>query len=102
MALQGALLAVLVVMALTFGGADVADFRAHPTDFGQKMGLAAHKGRSRAAELRAVHVEPNTFGQFGRIGLATARVRAMVALLGTLDTSVDAGLKLILVHDDTS
>jgi hypothetical protein len=84
MALQGALLAVFVVMALTFGGADVANLRAHSADFRREMRLAIHKRGSRAAELRAIHVEPNTFLQLGRIRFVTTCFRAMVALFGAL------------------
>src|SRR5262249_26334967 len=55
-----ALLAVIVLKLLTFGGASLADFRAHQADLFHKPRAAAHEGGCSPANLGAVVIQADT------------------------------------------
>jgi hypothetical protein len=97
-----AVLAMLILELFTFGGAGFADLRTHQADLFHKPRAAAHEGRSKPANLRAVMIQANTL--FSRIHLAflqTCSV-AVIASSGTLDASVNTSLMLVVTHKNST
>lgn len=92
---------ILAVLCLVFGAlvrASFADIGAQPADLRCVLAGPAHQLGGQAAYCCAFIVQFNAAGQYLRIRLLQAGCGAGVARLGTLVTSLDARLELILIH----
>jgi hypothetical protein len=94
----GAALAVVVVVPDTLRAAQVAELRAEPADIIQKVRSAAHECRSGPADLRAIMVQADTFGEQPQVIFGQAGIGAVLTLLGALDTSLDARVVAMMSH----
>ena len=90
----GATLAVVLGMLGAFLGASIADLGADVTGLFDELRAATHEGDTQAAHFGAIETHPRTIGH-----VPQASVGAVVAILGTLTTSGDAGLVLLMRHD---
>jgi hypothetical protein len=93
-----AALAVVHVEFAALNPTSVADIGADAADFLYKLRSATHIRRRRPADFGAVFIEPNAVGHFLDVLLAKACVSAMLALLGTLNTDLDAFLVFQMAH----
>ena len=80
---------VNVVLA-TLGRAGLARLGADSADIVNELGVAAHELGRRPTQGGAIFVESNARGHLADVLLSEARVGAVLALLGTVDTGGDA------------
>jgi hypothetical protein len=99
MACQGTFLAVVGFVLFAFVAAGFTNLCAEPTDILGESRVTTQPCRRVPTDLGAIPVQPDTFGHFGDVLLAQTGIRAMLALLGALDTGFDAGLILLVGHD---
>jgi hypothetical protein len=88
-----AALAVLGLVLLALGCADIARLRADPTDLGRQAGPSAHEACARPTHIGAVDAEPRAIGH-----LPQASISAVLAFLCAPDASIDAGLVFLMGH----
>jgi hypothetical protein len=89
----GTALAVIVGMLFTFGGTGIADVSADAANFLHEARSSTHVGGASPAHFRAVNAQTSAMGPFPQASICT-----MIALLGTLDASLDTGLMLLMRH----
>ena len=94
----GTTLAVVSIMLSAFGPTCFAHIGAKSTNFLGELRTAAHESGRRPADVCTIFVEPNALGHHLHILLLETGVAAMLALLSTTDTGVDARLKFLMRH----
>jgi len=91
---------VIDFVLAALGSARVAYVGAHSANVLHEPGIAAHEAGGRPADLGAVVVEPNALGHFGNVLFPKAGIRTVLALLSTVDASVDTILMFFVGHLD--
>jgi hypothetical protein len=99
LAFIGAALTVIHFVLATFNTTGFANVSTDAADLLHELRTAAHVGSRRKADLGAISIKPDTFRHFCDISFAEAGVGAMLAFLRAPQTSVDAGLVLLVGHD---
>lgn len=89
----GTTLAMVIFMLAAFVGASIANLGTETADLTDEMGAAAHEGDADTARFRAIEADARAVRP-----VAQALVRTMVAFLGTLATSLDARLMMLMGH----
>ena len=97
-AFVGAALTMVHIVLATFGTTSLTYISADTTYLLGGLRTAAHKGSCGPADFGTVFVEPNALGHHLHILLLETGVAAMLALLSTTDTGVDARLKFLMRH----
>lgn len=82
----------------TFCPACFAHVCAEPTDLLHEARIAAHVRGGRPTNLGAVLVEPNALRHFLHVLFGEASIRAMLALLSTLETGLHTALVFLMTH----
>ena len=93
-----ALLAVFVLVFLALGGAGIADRRAQGTHFFCAAAAASHDSGCKAADVRTVHVVPDTFRHLSDVRFRKAGSCTMIASGSAGVTGLYARLMLLVCH----
>jgi hypothetical protein len=90
--------AVLVSVLRAFLSAGLADLGADFPDHIHHLAVARHVGSRQAADLGAIHIQPDAARQFTRVRFGKAGHRAPVADIGALIARIDTGSVLLIDH----